>query len=315
MQKGSKRWLAFLLAIVTVVSYAISGCGFSASAEAAIAAETEYAPRKDIETILVMGTDKFERPDDNRAYVNNMQCDFLLLLVVDKTNEKIIPIHLNRDTMTKINRLGVFGGAVGSYEGQLALAHAYGSGGSDSDLNAVRAVSNFLEGVQIDHYMCFTMDSVAVVNDAVGGVTVTIEDDFSDVDPTLIQGETMTLMGDQALHFVRYRHYVGDMTNLSRMVRQRQYMSNLYEKVIEAAKADDSFVQRIVFKLGDGFQTNCTVTQMENLFELAKSYSFEPFVTIEGEAIKGEVFMEFYADPDSVHEVVQTYFYEPVSNG
>ena len=37
---------------------------------------------------------------------------------------------------------------------------------------------NFLMDVKIDHYISLTMDSVAVMNDLVGGVEVTVLDDF-----------------------------------------------------------------------------------------------------------------------------------------
>lgn len=50
----------------------------------------------------------------------------------------------------------------------------------------------------IDGYAMVNVGAVSVVNDMVGGVTVTIEDDFSEVDPTLKMGETVTLMGEQA---------------------------------------------------------------------------------------------------------------------
>ena len=61
------------------------------------------------------------------------------------------------------------------------------------------------------------------MNDMVGGVTVTIEDDFSEVDPTLKMGETVTLMGEHAENYVRQRKEVADGRNESRMQRQSSY--------------------------------------------------------------------------------------------
>lgn len=304
--------LGLFLLLVLMISVCFSGCGDTASAEITqpaptVASMETTSPRKDLETILVMGLDKNERSEMLEGYVNKTQSDFLLLLVIDQENRSINSLHINRDTMTEITRLGVFGGAAGKYTAQIALAHAYGSGGSDSALNAVKAVSNFLGGVKIDHYMTFTMDSVALVNDMVGGVTVFIEDDFSEMDPSLVQGQEITLKGEQALHFVRGRSNVADGTNLNRMARQRQYMMGLYEKIMAAAAQDEAFPEKLVKKLADAFDTDLSVYQLDSLFDTLLECKMGEILTIEGENVRGE-FMEFYADPDSVAQAVQTLF-------
>ena len=304
--------LGLFLLLVLMISVCFSGCGDTASAEITqpaptVASMEATSPKKNLETILVMGLDKNERSEMLEGYVNKTQSDFLLLLVIDQENRSINSLQINRDTMTEITRLGVFGGATGKYTAQIALAHAYGSGGSDSALNAVKAVSNFLGGVKIDHYMTFTMDSVALVNDMVGGVTVFIEDDFSEMDPSLVQGQEITLKGEQALHFVRGRTNVADGTNLNRMARQRQYMMGLYEKIMAAAAQDEAFPEKLVKKLADAFDTDLSVYQLDSLFDTLLECKMGEILTIEGENVRGE-FMEFYADPDSVAQAVQTLF-------
>ena len=124
----------------------------------------------------------------------------------------------------------------------MALAHTYGSGGSDSCLNAVKAVSRLLGGVKIDHYMTLTMDGVGKINNLVGGVTVTMLEDFSELDPAMKKGETVTLKGEQALLYVRTRQGIGDQSNLSRMERQRQYLESFYGKLMEANRKIDGFL-------------------------------------------------------------------------
>lgn len=312
MMIGKKGPFGLFLLLVLAISVFFSGCGDTASAEitqATSASPETEAPRQrqDLETILVMGLDKYERPEKLEGYVNNTQSDFMLLVVVDKENRSIRSLHINRDTMTTITRLGVFGGAAGKYTAQIALAHAYGSGGSDSALNAVKAVSNFLGGVKIDHYMTFTMDSVGIVNDMVGGVTVLVEDDFSELDPTLVQGQEITLRGDQALHFVRGRTNVADGTNLNRMARQRQYMTKLFDQLLTQSAQDEAFLEKLVKKLSDSFDTDMSVYQLDSLFQVVSGCTMEPILTIDGEIVRG-AFMEFYAAPDSVQNAVQQLF-------
>lgn len=52
------------------------------------------------------------------------------------------------------------------------------------------------------------MDGIVEMNDLLGGVTVTVEDDFSQVDSSLVMGKRVTLTGQQALTFVRSRRGV-----------------------------------------------------------------------------------------------------------
>ena len=59
----------------------------------------------------------------------------------------------------------------------------------------MKAVSNLLFGIEINHYLSFTMDAVALVNDLVGGVQVEVLDDLTFLDPALRKGETVTLKG------------------------------------------------------------------------------------------------------------------------
>jgi LCP family protein required for cell wall assembly len=143
-----------------------------------------------------------------------------MLVIFDETNLRINMLYLNRDTMLTMPVLGLGGKEAGTYYGQLALAHTYGSGLEDSCENTRNTISAFLGGVRIDHYVSMNMDAVSLLNDLVGGVTVEVTEDFSAVDPTIGMGE-VKLMGQQAINYVRTRKGVGDQLNLTRIQRQK----------------------------------------------------------------------------------------------
>lgn len=267
-----------------------------------------YPFRNDLKTVLVMGLDKYERPEESWGYLNNQQADFLILLIIDEKTGRCNILHLNRDTMTEIPRLGVSGDAVGTFVGQLALAHTYGSGGSDSCLNATKAVSKLLCGVQIDHYITMTMDGVGIITDLVGGVEVTVMDDFSQVDPTLIEGQRVLLKGNQALTYVRTRKDMDDSSNLRRMERQRQFMNALYLKLLDCTENDPEFMVKALLQLSDSVMSDCTPTQLEALSDLMASCTLNDITPLKGEAIKGDEFMEFYIDEDSLKQTVISLF-------
>ena len=270
-----------------------------------------YAKKEDLETVLLLGVDKFEG-ETPEGYLNNQQADFLLLLVMDKQNETCTPIQLNRDTMTQIRILGVTGEPAGTMTGQLALAHTYGSGEEDSCENTVLAVSNLLYGMEIDHYVSLTMDGVALLNDLVGGVTVEVLDDFSGIDDTLVQGETVTLKGQQALTYVRSRGGLEDSSNLHRMERQRQYLGALQQQLKKAAQEDSQFSLDALLQLNEYMVSDCTVDQLSDLGDNLAAYQVGDILTTPGEAREGRRFMEFTVDEDALQQLVMDVFYEPV---
>lgn len=51
-------------------------------------------------------------------------------------------------------------------------------------------------GGDIDFYLEMSLDGISVLNDLAGGVTVTLEDDFSAEDPAMTRGTTLSLHGD-----------------------------------------------------------------------------------------------------------------------
>ncbi|MBR3920101.1 MAG: LCP family protein [Clostridia bacterium] len=269
----------------------------------------EYTLRKGIETFLVLGLDKFEDAVDNSAYTNDQQADFVMLFVIDNNNKSCTLLHINRDTMLDMNILGVAGEKVGSVKQQLALAHTYGSGDQVSCRNTADAVSKLLLNAKINNYASVTMDAVPLYNDLVGGVEVTVLDDFTGIDDTLVKGETITLNGEQALKYVQSRKGVADSSNESRMARQKQYLESLNNKTRECINSNDKFVFDACVKMSDYLVSNCTVNQLQNLFNKISQYEFCGIRYLEGESVAGDRFMEFYPSEESVKSQVVSLFY------
>lgn len=268
--------------------------------------------RRDVETVLVMGVDKYAAQTSGDNYNQQQQADFLLLLVVDRTAGVCRVLPLNRDTMTEITALGLAGEQVGTFNGQLALSHTYGSGGLDSARNTGRAVSSLLYGVDIDHVMAFTMDAVPVINDAVGGVTVLVEDDFSAVTEQLPMGQEVTLHGDLALTFVQSRGDMGgEKTNINRMSRQAAYLRGLYTQLQSAAQ-DEGFLTQLLLELSSYLTTDCTANQLNDLYRTVSQDRLEVLDPPTGEtAVGDEGYMEFHVDEAALRQTVIDLFYEP----
>ena len=266
--------------------------------------------RRELETVLVMGVDKYAADTETDSYVNQEQADFLLLLVLDRNDGVCTALPLNRDTVTEITALGLAGERTGSFTGQLALAHTYGSGGLDSAHNEGRAVSTLLYGTEIDHVMAFTMDAVPVLTDAVGGVPVVVEDDFSAMTDQLPMGQEVTLRGDLALTFVRGRGSMGgEKTNLNRMARQNAYLQGLYRQ-LQGAAQDEGFLTQLLLELSPYLDTDCTAAQLNDLYQTVVQDRLAVLDAPAGEAVVGDEFMEFHVDEDALQQTVIELFYE-----
>lgn len=268
----------------------------------------EYELKDSLESVLVLGLDKFDNEDS--GYNNDKQADFLMLLVIDHATKICTPIHINRDSMVNMDILGVAGEKIGTVKKQIALSHTYGNGREVSCRNVANAVEGLLLGMEIDHYVSVTMEAVPAYNDFVGGVTVEILDDFTSIDKSMVKGENVKLSGEQALNYVRSRYGLDDPTNNSRMYRQRQYIKALYEKSYKLADAEEGFIQRAALKMADYIVSDCSINKLESLLEKLTTYELAEIINIQGETVEGKEFMEFYPDEAFVEKIVVDCFYK-----
>ena len=266
-----------------------------------------YFPRQDVDVFLLMGIDRTGPVTASNSYNNDGEADTVILLIFDKTAEEIAVLNINRDAMVEMPVLGVGGQQAGTAFGQLALAHTYGTGLEDSCENLRKTVSDLLGGIHIDQYVAVNMDAIALVNDAVGGVTVTVTDDFAGVLPA---GE-VTLLGQQAVDFVRLRKDVGDQLNVSRMNRQSVYMEGFLSALQEKLSSDSTLPVKMYESVSPYMVTDCSSTVFSSVMERYSDYTLREIVTLEGENVRGEEFMEFYLDEDALQKDVLRLFYAP----
>ena len=273
--------------------------------------DSTYIENDSADTVLIVGLDSYDQ-ESSESYTNTELADFVLLVEINNETKEITPVHINRDSMVEYDVLGVKGDIVGTEVGQIALSHSYGDGGLDSLINTKNCVSNLFKGIDIDYYVQVSMDSVAIVNDDLGGIEVYVEDDFSSVDPSLTINEYHVLQGEQALTYVRTRASLPDSTNLTRMKRQREYFRNLFTAFINQSKDDDDLAIDIFEDIGDSMVSNATNTELQDLLTKAQDYKLNDSVVLEGEAIKGETYMEYYIDEDNLMKIVTSIFMKEI---
>ena len=276
-----------------------------------------YVPKENLETFLLLGLDRYEGSDSADSHESGIQTDFLMLFVFNNETKQCTAIHINRDTMTNVNRLSVGGTTiVDTYTRQIALAYNYVNDDNDKIRcrNTKDSVEYLLKGVKVDHYLSVTMDAVAASCDIVDGVELTVLDDFTGIDETLVKGETVTLRGEQALRYVRSRYGLEDSSNSTRMLRQQQYITALYDKIKSKLESDDEFILHFLAKIDEYIVYDSSDKKMQQFAEKFEDYEFLGIKDITGETKPGEEFLEFYPDEDSLWKTVLDLFYKPTKS-
>lgn len=268
-----------------------------------------YRQKPDVESYLFLGIDTMGAAVGVNSYAGGGQADVQIVAVLDNEARTWQALQLNRDSIVRVPVLGVGGDIVAYEDEQLALAHYYGNGREQSCENTVLAVSMLLGDQPIDGYMAVNMDAVGILTDLVGGVTLTVTSDFSAIDPSLVQGETITLTGEQALTYVRSRANIDDETNLARMNRQRQYMTALEEKLTQK---DANFVVEAYDALADYMVTDIASGTAAEIGERMQDYTQLEALTIDGENVVEGEHWAYYLDEDSLQETILQLFYNEI---
>lgn len=258
--------------------------------------------------VLVIGVDKEEIASEN-IFRSGGQADFLMLLSVDRRNQTITPIHIDRDTIADVKVYSPFGHAAGVNRMQICLSYAFGNSNELNCANTIWAVERLLRGISIDQFLTLDMTGITILNDALGGVQVTLEEDFSHLDPEMVQGSTLTLRGKQAEYFVRGRHEIGDQTNRQRMARQRVFLENMTELFNQKAEKDSDFILSLFDALEGHMYTSMDNDWLNRQLYVLQNYRQKEIMNIEGEhQIGRDGYMEFHVADDALKRLIRNVF-------
>lgn len=266
--------------------------------------ENYYYRQNEITNYLLIGLDNND-VNQITVYQKGGQADFLVVLSIDRVNRTITPIMLDRDTMTEVQTYGIFGDPSGTKVMQLCLAQSYAPMRGYGSANTVKSVEKLLHGIKIDHYVSLDIDAIPVLNDVIGGVEVTLQDDFSMYDPEMVKGETLRLEGKQAEFFVRGRMTVADGTNLSRMTRQKEYITGFIAQLQKVTEEDPNKLVEILDKISKYMETDASRDTLLHDAGAYEDYSWKMMKTLKGtHTIDEHRFAEFWVESASLKTLV-----------
>ncbi len=270
-----------------------------------------YVKKGNLETYLIAGIDASGKVEKVTEYDGTGQCDVLAVIVRDRSTDQCKLLSIDRNTITAVKSLDNDGTYLDTTDIQISLAHAMGFDQQVRAENTVDAVSHLLGDQTIDGYAMVNMGAIQVVNDMVGGVTVTIEDDFTDRDPTLKKGETVTLMGEHAENYIRGRKDVADGSNQNRMSRQSNY-EEAFKPAFRSKCAENSkFPLEVYHAMEDYMTTNISAKKFCRLAILMSDENQDEKVAISGTyGLDEDEWQTFTPDEDSLQEAILELFYQ-----
>lgn len=267
----------------------------------------KYHYNNELFNILFLGIDNNEELREHDLPGEAGQADSIMVLSLNKKTKEGRILQIPRDTMTEIDLYDGNGNRYDSVYRQLALQYAYGSGGENSCWAMKKTVSELLYDLPIDGYLALDIASLAIINDTVGGVTLTIPKDYTVIDPAFEKGATLTLTGKQAHAYVRYRDTNESFSNQDRMERQMQYLPALIAAVKSNVNLEKGYYDVFYPLVSKYMFTDLREDQVDtfadfNLVEAEMEY-------LPGEWISGEEYDEYHVNDEELQKKLVETFY------
>lgn len=264
--------------------------------------DNDYVTNDNIDTYLLIGTDN--GGDDKGEGFNGELADFITAIVIDNTTQSYAFYQIDRNTMVEVPIPEANGG--GHYTEQICTAHWYGKTPEERNNNLVNAVSELLGGLEIKSYYTLNMNNIGKVNDAIGGVVVTIDSDMTAVDPEFKEGANILLTDGQAEKYLRARFALEDDSNASRMKRQEAYMQSAYNTVIGQLRENPEYISELYENLDGVFETDGSARDASVIADKFEKYKNMGMISFKGKVETNDTLgdgvehEEFYVDESSI---------------
>ncbi|MFJ3668858.1 LCP family protein [Streptomyces sp. NPDC090106] len=182
------------------------------------------------QNILILGSDSRAGANGklDSANVSGARSDTALVVHIPEGRKEAVAVSIPRDTLVTRPSCTKADGTKVSSAQRVMFNSIYSQVGSACVVKTVEKIS----GVRMDHYVEIDFAGFKGLVDAIGGVTVTVDEDIHDSSSGLdLTAGTHKLDGTQSLQFVRTRHGIGDGSDLGRIGLQQQFMLALLTEI------------------------------------------------------------------------------------
>ena len=276
----------------------------------------EYRFNTDVTSIMCLGVDREALGVDDYIGTGG-QSDAIYLIALDMQTGKTTVIGIPRDIVTDVGIYSPSGEYLRTEKQQLCLAYAYGDGKHKSCRNTLTAISRLFYQLPINSYFAVDIRAIGKLNDAIGGVTVTMTDSgFYDTNGIHhYEGETVTLYGDNARKYVQHREVSQLQSSADRMTRQINYLEAFTSKALSQTKKDLSTPVNLFNIVQKRSATNLDATTITAFASciVTNGISEIDFTRIPGHLESDGTYAQYVVDEEQFYEMILDIYYEPVN--
>ena len=272
----------------------------------------KYKENASIKSYLFIGVDERDENivDEDLTPGTAGQADCLILLILNEDTNKADILQINRNAMTELDIYDELGAVEKTVTEPVCLQYAYSTGGKRSSIAQRKTVDELLFNISIDGYFTMSLQGIGEINDAFGGVDVTMKNDYTQIDPSFIQGSTIHLEGDLATKFVRYRDKSVFNSVQDRMDRQTQYVTSFIKSLKD--KGGESLAETLNQFIGSEVITDLNAGELNSLINY--EYDTDNVLYLPGEMVQGEEYEEYNVDNTELEKMIIDLFYIEAEN-
>lgn len=260
-----------------------------------------------LQTILFLGADDGGTAVPGVAPGEGRRADTILLLLLDNQKQEIRLLAISRDTIADVDVYAANGDYAYTVPTHINMQSFYGDSPTRSCYLMKRTVSRLLFGMRVDGSLALNAKGIITIVDQLGGLTVTMPDDYTEVDPRYQKGAKLTLTGKETEHLLRYRDTSTRGSNEDRVERQVHLIKALVNK-LQASTG----LKRLEELLESAGSDVCSDLDAETLKKLV-TYHLDPdTLTLPGTVVAGDVHDEFHVDNAALQELLIELYYQPV---
>ncbi|CAM5528950.1 LytR family transcriptional regulator OS=Streptomyces tendae OX=1932 GN=F3L20_12275 PE=3 SV=1 [Streptomyces tendae] len=223
------------------------------------------------QNILVLGSDSRagDNAELNTGKVAGARSDTAMVMHVPEGRTQAVAVSIPRDTLVTRPTCAKQDGTEVASAKRVMFNSIYSQVGPACVVKTVEQMS----GIRMDHYMEIDFAGFKDLVDAIGGVTVTVEEDIHDPSSGLdLTAGTHKLNGTDSLAFVRTRHGVGDGSDLGRIGLQQQFMLALLSEIKrQDLLGSPTKTYKIADQLTSALTTDSDLASLTKLAEFGRS--------------------------------------------
>ena len=274
----------------------------------------EYQYNEDVINFLCLGIDNSTPVEQANEMKGQGLADAIILVSINVESGKIKILAIPRDTYVPVKMYNDQGKFLGEKNMQLTLQYYYGKTAKDSCELMVNTVSNLLFKVPIQRYCAINLEAIPILNDAIGGVDVQVLGDVEVGGRPYHAGETIHLQGKMAEDYIRDRDCDVFASSMSRLERQKQYMTNYFATAMAHVRNDLTLPVSIYQSLQGNMYTNISVEDITYLAPemLDVTLTAEDMSMIPGEVTQPDDHEAYMVNSEQLKELVVNFFYTEV---